>query len=131
MFDTDGDVAIARWESDASALATTELRVQLLAFAERHGMATARCEEVGMAVSEALAAAAPRDGAEARGRVRIGAATDGDWLAVQIDDEPSAKRLGPPTAAGLADRVEWAPGHNGIANRLLMEFAMNGAPRMQ
>ncbi len=128
-------VATARWQLGAQVRSIAEVRRDVTAFARRHGMGAASRQDLGVAVSEAVAVAVgPSAGADALAAVVVDAATDGEWLSVRVRgaeraeyDDDAAVVL--PLMTALAARVEWDPGRGDEGGTSLMEFAMNEHPR--
>jgi hypothetical protein len=120
----DSGVAVERWEHEARVGAIAAVRHQVAGFARRHGMSTARCADLGVAVSEAVADLV----APAGPHVIVDAATDGSCLSVRVAGEVWGRSdhedLGLPLVAALAERVEWGPRTAGAGTSVLMEFAM-------
>lgn len=133
MHREDNAISVARWTTDAVVAAIATMRREVCAFAQRHGMEPDLRHDVGVAVSEAVAAAlAEIVSREARsGRLTVSAATDGAWLSVRVacdaDRPVDGGRAALPLVRALADRFEWGPAAGGSGASVLMEFHMRPA----
>jgi anti-sigma regulatory factor (Ser/Thr protein kinase) len=132
MREEDVRVATARWESESAIDVIATVRDGVAAFAAAHGMTRDTREDVGSCVSEAVADAVVRlRRGDERGNVSVEAATDGEWLSVQVKDAARARGVEPatglPLVSSLPDRLDWAA--DAVGTYVLMEFAMgSGAP---
>ncbi|HEV2812247.1 MAG TPA: hypothetical protein VGW10_03245 [Solirubrobacteraceae bacterium] len=119
-------VAVAHWECEALRDAIATVRAGVDGFAHRHGMARPTRQDVGAAVSEAVAVAmGPL--LPAPGRVVVDAATDGACLSVRVAggaEHESGEAIPMPLVVRLADRVEYGPRFTGAGTTILMEFAI-------
>jgi len=131
----DGGVAIERWSGDGPGDDVAGISRAVLSFARRHGMPVAGMEDVGGAVSEAIAYATDRGSAAVSAHsLLVEAATDGAWLSVRVAG--GARRggavaesvLGLPLVMTVADRFEYGAESRRAGTSVLMEFAMTPPP---
>jgi serine/threonine-protein kinase RsbW len=128
-------VAHAHLKVHAEPAAVGAARRWITAFAGEYAMPASQQEDLAVAVSEAVTNvvrhAYPSDAA---GDVVLAAATDGEWLSVQIKDRgcgnPSTSLgLGLPLMTELSDRVEVSAGRAGVGTVVLMEFPIDSVGR--
>jgi hypothetical protein len=125
VIEDDLGVASSRWEFQARVETIAAVRRAVTAFARQHGMRPAGRDDLGVAVSEAVAHAVSDDALPASASVVVDVATDGAWMSVRLTADAAARhRTPPPLMAALADRVEWGAGHGGHGTVALLEFPM-------
>jgi anti-sigma regulatory factor (Ser/Thr protein kinase) len=122
-------VAIGRWECDALVGAIATAREDVTEFARRGGMAAALRQDLGVAVSEAVANVIGGTVRIAASTLVVEAATDGLWMSVRVaggapDALSASAAPALPLVAALAYRFEAGPDREGSGMSVLMEFPM-------
>ena len=125
----------ARWSALATAESVPQIRQAVVDFACANGIAGERAQDVGLAISEAVANAvvhAYRRHTQP-GAVHVSAKAEGDWLEVRVIDDgigiaPRSDSpglgLGLPLINRLADQAELRERADGDGTELWMRFHM-------
>jgi anti-sigma regulatory factor (Ser/Thr protein kinase) len=125
----EASVAVGRWECDALVGAIATAREGVTEFARRRGMAPALRQDLGVAVSEAVANVVGVAVSIPASILVVEAATDGVWMSVRVAGgapDVTAASAAPalPLVAALAYRFEAGPDREGSGISVLMEFPM-------